>query len=135
MSSNGDGMIVGPHVPPVPPAPTEGRAMHRTGEQVEHPAAPPADRLCGERPVPQPRCSARATAGQHRNPHRLPTTVQAEAVGVDPVGPGSDMLAQMAQTQLLLAQMRFLRFEWGFYALSASKAIFRARTYNCITVR
>ena len=21
--------------------------------------------------------------------------------------------------------------EWGFYALSASKAIFRARTYNC----
>ena len=22
--------------------------------------------------------------------------------------------------------------EWGFYALSASKAIFRARTYNCI---
>ena len=26
-----------------------------------------------------------------------------------------------------------LRFEWGFYALSASKAIFRARTYNCIT--
>ena len=24
-------------------------------------------------------------------------------------------------------------FEWGFYALSASKAIFRARTYNCIT--
>ena len=22
-------------------------------------------------------------------------------------------------------------FEWGFYALSASKAIFRARTYNC----
>ena len=25
------------------------------------------------------------------------------------------------------------RFEWGFYALSASKAIFRARTYNCIT--
>ena len=28
---------------------------------------------------------------------------------------------------------RFLRFEWRFYALSASKAIFRARTYNCIT--
>ena len=26
-----------------------------------------------------------------------------------------------------------MRFEWGFYALSASKAIFRARTYNCIT--
>ena len=24
-------------------------------------------------------------------------------------------------------------FEWGVYALSASKAIFRARTYNCIT--
>ena len=24
-------------------------------------------------------------------------------------------------------------FEWGFYALSASKAIFRARTCNCIT--
>ena len=24
-------------------------------------------------------------------------------------------------------------FEWGFYALSASKAIFRARTYNCTT--
>ena len=24
-------------------------------------------------------------------------------------------------------------FEWGFYALSASKAIFRVRTYNCIT--
>ena len=24
-------------------------------------------------------------------------------------------------------------FEWGFYTLSASKAIFRARTYNCIT--
>ena len=23
--------------------------------------------------------------------------------------------------------------EWGFYALSASKAIFGARTYNCIT--
>ena len=23
-------------------------------------------------------------------------------------------------------------FEWGFYALSASKAIFRARTYNCV---
>ena len=22
-------------------------------------------------------------------------------------------------------------FEWGFYALSASKAIFRAKTYNC----
>ena len=27
----------------------------------------------------------------------------------------------------------FFRFEWGFYALSASKAIFRGRTYNCIT--
>ena len=27
----------------------------------------------------------------------------------------------------------FYFFEWGFYALSASKAIFRARTYNCIT--
>ena len=26
-----------------------------------------------------------------------------------------------------------LRFEWGVYALSASTAIFRARTYNCIT--
>ena len=26
-----------------------------------------------------------------------------------------------------------LKSEWGFYALSASKAIFRARTYNCIT--
>ena len=24
-------------------------------------------------------------------------------------------------------------FEWGFYVLSASEAIFRARTYNCIT--
>ena len=24
-------------------------------------------------------------------------------------------------------------FQWGFFALSASKAIFRARTYNCIT--
>ena len=24
-------------------------------------------------------------------------------------------------------------FEWGVYALSASNAIFRARTYNCIT--
>ena len=24
-------------------------------------------------------------------------------------------------------------FEWGFYAQLASKAIFRARTYNCIT--
>ena len=24
-------------------------------------------------------------------------------------------------------------FEWGFYALSASKVIFRARTFNCIT--
>ena len=24
-------------------------------------------------------------------------------------------------------------FEWGFYALSASKAIFRARKYDCIT--
>ena len=27
----------------------------------------------------------------------------------------------------------FEEFEWGCYALSASKAIFRARTYNCIT--
>ena len=27
----------------------------------------------------------------------------------------------------------FFEFEWGFYALSASKAIFRARRYNCIT--
>ena len=26
-----------------------------------------------------------------------------------------------------------LEFEWGFYALSAPKAIFRVRTYNCIT--
>ena len=29
--------------------------------------------------------------------------------------------------------LTFFFFEWGFYALSASKAIFRARTYNCIT--
>ena len=28
---------------------------------------------------------------------------------------------------------RKIWFEWGFYALSASKAIFRARTYNCRT--
>ena len=27
----------------------------------------------------------------------------------------------------------FFFLEWGVYALSASKAIFRARTYNCIT--
>ena len=27
----------------------------------------------------------------------------------------------------------FFFFEWGFYAQSASKAIFRARTYDCIT--
>ena len=26
-------------------------------------------------------------------------------------------------------------FEWGCYAMSASKAIFRARTYNCGGVR
>ena len=26
-----------------------------------------------------------------------------------------------------------VEFEWGFYALSASKAIFRARTYKYIT--
>ena len=31
-----------------------------------------------------------------------------------------------------LSQFEF-EFEWGFYTLSASKAIFRARTYNCIT--
>ena len=29
--------------------------------------------------------------------------------------------------------VREFEFEWGFYALSASKAIFRARIYNCIT--
>ena len=28
---------------------------------------------------------------------------------------------------------RVFEFDWGVYALSASKAIFRARTYNCIT--
>ena len=27
----------------------------------------------------------------------------------------------------------FFEFEWEFYALSASEAIFRARTYDCIT--
>ena len=27
----------------------------------------------------------------------------------------------------------WFEFEWGFDALSASKAIFRAKTYNCIT--
>ena len=30
-------------------------------------------------------------------------------------------------------KISFFGFESGFYALSASKAIFRARTYNCIT--
>ena len=38
--------------------------------------------------------------------------------------------------QVLWLQMpsfRVFEFEWGFYTLSASKAIFRARTYNCIT--
>ena len=36
-------------------------------------------------------------------------------------------------TQTIRMWRGFLRFEWGVYALSASKAIFRARTYNCIT--
>ena len=32
---------------------------------------------------------------------------------------------------LLFSSMGDWLVEWGFYALSASKAIFRARTYNC----
>ena len=35
------------------------------------------------------------------------------------------------QKQREKEQSEFFEFEWGFYALSASKAIFRARTYNC----
>ena len=37
----------------------------------------------------------------------------------------SDMYSQDAVVEF--------EFEWRFYALSASEAIFRARTYKCIT--
>ena len=36
-------------------------------------------------------------------------------------------------TPLLTIVLYNFEFEWGVYALSAPKAIFRARTYNCIT--
>ena len=57
------------------------------------------------RPVPLPRRSARNTAGQQANPHYLPKSSQAEEAQVDVLGAGSSTLAQMAQTQLLIAQM------------------------------
>ena len=41
-------------------------------------------------------------------------------------------LDEAQKLQKLLIWDEF-EFEWEFYALSASKAIFRARAYDCIT--
>ena len=50
----------------------------------------------------------------------------------------SMLIVQLLTCVILFDQETFTRellvgwlVEWGFYALSASKAIFRARTYNC----
>ena len=89
-----------------PPAPyiqvgVRGADTDRTGEQLGlSMAATPV-----VWPVPLPRRSARNTAGQHANPHHLPKSSQAEEAQVDVLGAGSSILAQMAQTQLLIAQM------------------------------
>ena len=80
----------------------EGTAIVRTGEQLEQPVA---DKDLTERPQPAPRRSNRTTAGRHGNLHRLPKTLHSEEVCIGERGADETVLAQMAETQLLLAQM------------------------------
>ena len=61
-------------------------------------AGPYGGHACGEASAPTP-------SRQQANPHYLPKSSQAEEAQVDVLGAGSSTLAQMAQTQLLIAQM------------------------------
>ena len=64
----------------------------------------------------------------HKNSKREPHMMTKYTKLYDGLHP-DEKTAQVWLQQII----KFFEFEWGFYALLASKAIFRARTYNCIT--